>query len=72
MQERELHVRRPPLHTYCENCGSLARLKTIQDYPFSKGFSEATYQCSCGHAIKRVMAVVMLTQQEIMINQKRV
>jgi hypothetical protein len=56
--------RRPQIQIYCDSCGSLARLKTIQDYPFSKGFSEVTYQCSCGHAIKRVMPAVTYTQQE--------
>jgi hypothetical protein len=59
-----MRARRPPLHPYCESCGGLARLKTIQDYPFTKGFSEATYQCSCGHAIKRVMTPVVHTQHE--------
>ena len=38
----------------CENCRAFARLTLINDYPFTKGFMEATYECSvCGSVMKR-------------------
>jgi len=45
---------RPQIHIPCENCGAFARLKLINDYPFTKGFTEATYECAvCGTVMKR-------------------
>ena len=49
-----MHARRPQIHIPCENCRAFARLTLINDYPFTKGFTEATYECSvCGSVMKR-------------------
>jgi C4-type Zn-finger protein len=46
----------PRLNLACWKCGELARLKSIRALPFSKGVSEATYECAkCGTEIKRTL-----------------
>jgi uncharacterized Zn finger protein len=45
---------RPQIHIPCENCGEYEDFKLINDYPFTKGFTEATYECAvCGTVMKR-------------------
>jgi uncharacterized Zn finger protein len=52
--------------TYCEVCGGSAGLKTINDYPFSKGFSEATYECNdCGQVTTLALSEGKRDQQEV-------
>ena len=41
--------RAPRLNLVCWKCGELAGLKAIEAFPFTKGVTEAVYQClRCG------------------------
>jgi hypothetical protein len=52
-----MHATRPKIQIPCD-CGEYAQLKHINDYPFTKGFTEATYECAaCGTAMKRATQV---------------
>jgi uncharacterized Zn finger protein len=59
---------RPQILTYCEVCGGSASLRAIKDYPFSKGRSEATYECcECGSTTTRALSEPKPAQRELHI-----
>jgi uncharacterized Zn finger protein len=65
-EEPTMRRDRAQILTRCDVCGGLASLKTINDYPFSKGFSEATYECrECGATTKRAMSGPKRAQHEL-------
>ncbi len=64
-----MRASRLEIHIPCENCGRLARLKLINDYPFTKGCTEATYECAaCGTVLKRArQAVDSVWREEVSV-----
>jgi hypothetical protein len=56
MDEGRSGPARPRINVICWNCGELARLKTIEAFPFTKGITEATYKClKCGTDMKQAL-----------------
>jgi uncharacterized Zn finger protein len=57
-----MRVNKPFLSLICDCCGSAARLKVINHYPFTKGMTEATYECSaCGSIMLRSLEATEAT-----------